>query len=151
MRTAYRLLVSLDRPSELSWELGGGGGVGRLPDGGRRRLAGNDDTTCQREDANCHRWIPEGIWAESWVSIKMRMIMRMIMRIRMIMSIRMWIRIIIITPIASRDFADSLLCAPFIMWHSRFYFKQANVQLSCLMGTFFRVNLKLRKKIKGFS
>ena len=55
------------------------------------------------------------------------------------------------TPIASRDIAKSLLCAPFIMWHSPFYFKQANAQLSTLMGTFFRLNLKLTKKIKGFS
>ena len=44
---------------------------------------------------------------------------------------------ITITPIISRDFADFLFCAPFIMWHSRFYFKQANVQLSSFMGTFF--------------
>ena len=41
------------------------------------------------------------------------------------------------TPIASRDFTESLIWAPFIIWHSWFYFKQANAQLSSFMGTFF--------------
>ena len=60
-----------------------------------------------------------------------------------------FLHVLYTTPIASRDFAESLLVP-----HSEsdtHDFKQANAQLSSLMGTFFRVNMKLTKKIKRFS
>ena len=53
------------------------------------------------------------------------------------------------TPIASRDFTESLICAPFIIWHSWFYFKGAKLQLSSMMGTFFRARLKFTLKSIG--